>query len=267
MTDPDPLVEQWYDYLRYDRGRSERTIRTYKSTLDELPDPATASRDEVEAWWLGTRHLAPASRAAKLSALRSFYRWCTRWEHRPDDPTRRLEAPKVRNAAPHPLTREEVQLLLDESPDDIRRAVALCAFAGLRVAEAASLDWRDIDRETHRITIRGGKGNKDRSVGLPARLLDELGMTRRAGNVVRPDGRPYTANALALAINRAMKAAGIENTSHGLRGRYATMALTSANLVSVARAMGHAHMSTTARYTATSDADLDVIGEAVTRGF
>lgn len=89
----------------------------------------------------------------------------------------------------------------------------------------------------------------------------------RSERTIRTYKSTLTANALTLAINRAMKAADIENTSHGLRGRYATMALTSANLVSVARAMGHAHMSTTARYTATSDADLDVIGEAVTRGF
>ena len=36
--------------------------------------------------------MSPASRAAKLSALRSFYRWCTRWEHRTDDPTRMNES-------------------------------------------------------------------------------------------------------------------------------------------------------------------------------
>lgn len=266
MTEPDPLVEQWLEYLLLDRNRSPRTIIVYRSTMRAVDHPSTATREELEAWWLTTRGMSPATRASKLSTFRSFYTWCRKWEHRLDDPTIRIDAPDVGKGAPHPLTKDEVATLLAHSSPEVRRAVALCAFAGLRVSEAAALDWSTIDRDTQRITVRGGKGNKDRSIALPPRLLDELGMVRRKGNVIRPEGKPYTPNALAMAINKTMKDLGIENTSHGLRGRYATMALTSVNLLSVARALGHSSTDVTSRYAATSDSDLDLIGEAVTRG-
>lgn len=266
MTD---LTQQWYDYLLKQTGDgpsapSAPTNPPSMRSSTRPPPPATRWRHGA-----GSAHgtWPPPSRAAKLSALRSFYRWCTRWEHRTDDPTNASK--HQRSATPHlTLTREEVQLLLDESPDDIRCAVALCAFllacGWLRRRRWTGATSTAKPTASPSVVVRATRTGAS---ACPAGWLDELGMTRRAGNVVRPDERPYTANALTLAINRAMKAAGIENTSHGLRGRYATMALTSANLVSVASSDGHAHMSTTARYTATSDADLDVIGEAVTRGF
>lgn len=259
------LVNEYLEYLAEDRNYSPRTIRTYRTTLDNIPNVDHATRTEVEAWWTTTRPLAPASRQNKLSTLRSFYKWQIRFEHRDDDPTIRLDAPKVDNSQPHPVSRAELEATLKASPPAIRRAVALCAYSGMRVAEAAALDWRDVDEENRRVWIRRGKGAKDRAVGLPALLYDEVG-PRVQGNVVAAGGTPYTANALQTAINRVMARAGIANSSHGLRGRFATIALTSTNLLSVSRALGHASTATTARYAATADSDLDLIADAVTRG-
>lgn len=259
------LVERWLDYLAEDRNYSPRTIRTYRQALASIPDPETATRADVEAWWTTTRDLAPATRQNRLSVLRSFYKWCIRFEHRDDDPTIRLDAPKVDNAQPHPVSRAELIATLNASTPEVRRAVALCAYSGMRVAEAAALDWQDVDEETHRIWIRRGKGGKDRAVGLPPLLLDEIA-PRRRGNVVRAGGPAYSPNALQTAINRTMTRAGVDNSSHGLRGRYATLALTATNLLSVSRALGHASTATTARYAATADTDLDLIASAVTTG-
>lgn len=258
------LVEHWLSWLATERGRSANTVATYERTLRTLPAAATATREDLEGWWRSRAHLSPATRANELSAVREFYRWCQRFDHRVDDPTVRLDPPKVPKRVHRYVGREDLARLFDELPADLGRAVALGAYGGLRVAEAAALDWSDVDRELGRLIVRG-KGDKERHVGLPALLLERL-LPDTGGNVVTAGEPPYTAAALRVKVNRAIAAAGVDETFHALRHRYGTMAVAAGiPLTSVARAMGHASPTTTALYVGASDSDLDLIGEAVTR--
>jgi len=262
----DELVQSYFDYLRLERGMAPNTLKTYARSLRTLPNAATATREDVEQWWRSRSHLAPASRVNELTAIREFYHWCRVWEHRgaTDDPTHRIVAPKIPKGLPRPISRAELHILLDTLVPDLRRAVCLGAYAGLRVSEAASQDWADMDLEMHRIRVQG-KGDKTRLVGLSPVLLDSL-LPNTGGNVVTAGGKPYTAQVLARKVNRAFAAAGVHATFHQLRHRFGTMALAgTSNLLAVSRAMGHASPATTAIYAATSDAELDVISDAVTR--
>lgn len=258
------LVETWLDWLAQERGRSKNTIDTYARTMRTLPDAEHATREDLETWWRARAGHAPATRANELSAVREFYRWCQRFDHRVDDPTVRLDPPKVPTRVHRYVGREDLGRLLHDLPADLGRAVALGAYGGLRVAEAAVLDWADVDREMSRLVVRG-KGDKERHVGLPPLLLDRL-LPDTGGNVVTAGGKPYSAAALRVRVNRAIKDAGVDETFHALRHRYGTMAVAAGiPLTSVARAMGHASPTTTALYVGASDSDLDLIAEAVTR--
>lgn len=261
----DDAVEQWLTYLQR-RNRSAATLRTYRSTMDAyLPDPLTAGREDVEAWWGSVQHLAVPTRRRILSCVRSFYRWAERFDLRPDDPTRRLDPPSQGRRVPRPIGRADLLRILSHADPDVRRAVCLGAYAGLRVSEAAALDWADVDQESRRIYVRAGKGDKDRAVGLPPLLLDEL-LPDVGGNVVNAGGKPYTADSLQRRANRAIRAAGVASTFHKLRARFATVAVASTgNLLAVSRALGHSSPATTAIYAATADSDLDLIAEAVAR--
>lgn len=259
------LVEQWLDWCRNDRGLSPSTVSTYARTMRTLPNAATATREDVEAWWKSRTHLSVATRNNELSAVRKFYQWCRVWEHRPenDDPTLRIVAPKVPKGTPHPISRADLHRLLSVLPDDLRRAVALGAYGGLRVSEAALLDWSDVDEEARRMYVTAKA--RTRPVGISPLLLDAI-LPRVKGNVVRAGGNGYSAAVLQRKINRAIRAAGVDATYHALRHRFGTVALAATgNLLSVSRAMGHASPATTAIYAATADSDLDVIAEAVTR--
>ena len=260
----DALSAQWIEHLRAERTPAN-TIARRASVLRSIGNAGTATREEVEAWWAGRRHLSPATRSNDLACLRQFYKWADRWDHRADDPTRRLDAPKVAKGLSHPIGRADLHKLLDNLPPDLRRAVALGAYAGLRVSEVAALDWADVDVEARRIIVRGGKGDKDRPVGLSPLLLDAL-LPVTGGNVVRAGGKPYSANALQQKVNAANRAAGVDGTFHKLRSRFATVALASTgNLLAVSRALGHSSPATMAIYAATADSDLDLIAEAVAR--
>ncbi|MGB4890482.1 MAG: tyrosine-type recombinase/integrase [Propionicimonas sp.] len=260
------LAERYLTYLAEDRRFSPNTIATYRRTFATFPDMETASREQVESWWAGRVDKAVTTRRNELSAIRSFYRWCREWDHRPatDDPTHRIKPPKQGHRLPRPIGREDLHRILSATSGDVRRAVCLGAYGGLRVAEAAELDWLDVDMESRRIIVRG-KGDKDRMVGLTPLLLDSL-LPMTGGNVVTAGGKPYTANALQQRVNAAIRAAGVDSTFHKLRSRYATVALAATgNLLAVSRALGHSSPATTAIYAATADSDLDLIAEAVAR--
>lgn len=260
----DPLSVAWLAHLTAEHTPAN-TIASRARVLRSIGNAGTATREEVEAWWATRRSLTPGTRANDLACLRTFYRWAIRWEHRPDDPTLRLDAPKVDKGLPRPVSRHDLRTLLDKLPDDLRRAVALGAYAGLRVSEVAALDWADVDIEARRARIWHSKGGKSRMVTIGVVLVDHL-VPDVGGNVVCAGGKPYTANSLQRRINRAMHDLGVSDTFHGLRHRYGTLAYQATrDLVAVGRQMGHSSPVTTAIYAASADDAAEVIAEAVTR--
>ena len=259
----DQLSQQWIDHLTAERTPAN-TVARRASVLRSIGNAGTATREEVEAWWAGRRNLSPATRSNDLACLRAFYKWADRWDHRADDPTRRLDAPKVAKGLPHPLGRSDLRKLLDNLPPDLRRAVALGAYAGLRVSEVAALDWADVDLEAKRARVTG-KGNKTRLVAIGAVLLDEL-LPNTGGNVVNAGGKATSGAALQRRVNRAIQALGVDATFHSLRHRYGTLAYQATrDLLAVGRQMGHSSPVTTSIYAAPADDAADVIAEAVAR--
>jgi integrase len=263
VTETDDLVQTYLEHLEHERV-SPNTIAARRRTLRSVGSAGTATREEIEAWWSGRAHLAPATRSNDLANLRTFYKWSSRWEYRFDDPTTRLDAPRVPNGVPRPMSRADLHRLLGKLEDDLRRAVCLGAYAGLRVSEVAALDWADVDVEAKRARILG-KGQKTRLVALSTILIDQL-LPDTGGNVVSAGGKPYSAAQLQRRVNRAIAAAGVDATFHQLRHRYGTIAYqATGDLLAVGRQMGHASPVTTAVYAAASDEVADRIAEAVVR--
>lgn len=261
----DDLSTAYLAHLENER-KPRNTIARARTVLRSVNNAGTATRDDVEAWWASRRDLAPATRSNDLAVLRSFYRWARRWDHRDDDPTLRLDAPKVDRGLPRPMGRAELRLLLDTLPDDLGRAVALGAYAGLRVSEVAALGWDEVDVETRRARIIGAKGGKSRLVAVGSILLDRLLPVVPGANVVTGSLKEYTAAQLQQRVNRAIKARGVDATFHTLRHRYGTLAYQETHdLVAVGRQMGHSSPVTTAIYAAASDDMADRIADAVAR--
>ena len=277
------LVDEFLTWAERDRMRSPHTIRRYRATLKslaEIADPTTATIEDVDKWWNGRIDVvrrdgtvaprAAASRSNELACLRTFYRWMTKQDHRPDDPTRRLDAPNVDNAFPRPIGRADLARALESCDErnvpEIRRAIALGAYGGLRVSEAATLTWADVDMDSRMIYIRG-KGRKERISGLSSKLLDEiLPVIQGGGNVVTAGGRTYTPDALQRRVNRHFTALGIDATFHKLRGRYVTQGISdTGDIYAVARAVGWASIETAKSYAALSDDALHRIADAASR--
>lgn len=265
MTRDREAVRHFLDWAQYDRGRSPRTMERYKAVLRQFEDPLNATQAEVEEWWASRLGLSPATRANELACLRSFYRWATRFDRRDDDPTRRLDAPKIPNHVPRAIGQADLARLLGpltEEALDLRRAYALGAYGGLRVGECATLDWADVDQEARRIYVRG-KGQKERAVALSPVLLDHL-LPVTGGNVVTAGGQAYTPATLQRKVNRLMLNAEIPHTFHDLRKRGASLALSKGlNPVAVQQMFGWASMETVRNYAVVGDEELDRIAAAM----
>src|SRR5690625_5145545 len=100
-------IQDFLQWAERDRLRSPATIKRYQTVLAQIPDPLNATVEDIEAWWSGRYDKSAATRQNELACLRTFYKWATRFDHRVDDHTRRLDAPKVDNAFPRPIGRSD----------------------------------------------------------------------------------------------------------------------------------------------------------------
>lgn len=258
-------IEAFIHWAEADRSRSPYTIERYRSALAQLEDPVNETIHTIQAWWESRYSMSPATRQNELACLRSFYKWCMKFDLRDTDPTRRLDYPAIPNQIPRPIPKSETERILGKMTADnliIRRAVALGVYGGLRVSEAAALDWANIDMESRRMYIRG-KGAKERVNAIGATLQDLI-MPNTGGNVVTAGGQRISGPVLQRKINRFLQANGIDNTFHDLRKRGATMAMARVkNPQAVAQYFGWSSLQTATKYAIVGDEVLDEIAEAM----
>lgn len=269
----DPIAQAYLAWCAVDQAEPEHTLRRRRTVLRSVGQPSTASRDEIEAWWSSRAHLATSTRSGDLAILRGFYKWARVWDHRVDDPTIRIVAPRGRHGAPKPISEPGLRRILTATADDppIRRAVCLGAYAGLRIAETAGLWWTDINVATSTARVLG-KGAKIRFVRFSAGLVDELGDPPADGadgaaiNVVTGRARGWAPDTLGRRVNAAIRAAGVDATYHKLRHRYGSVAYQATrDPKALAQLMGHASVATTmAFYAAAADDAAAAIADAVT---
>jgi integron integrase len=160
-------------YLRW----IEQYVRFHKRG-DAWRHPASLGAREVEQFltYLATeRHVSESTQNQALGALLFLYERVLDIKLGPLDAVRA----RRRRRMPVVLSRAEVaQLLaaLDQLPTEEPYALMarLMYGAGLRVMECCRLRVKDVDRPRRLITVRGGKGDKDRIVPLPEQLAAPL---------------------------------------------------------------------------------------------
>lgn len=167
---------------------------------------------------------------------------------------------KKKSKLPIVLSKEEIRLVFRQLPSIKYKAIFLVLYsAGLRISELLNLKLCDIDSKRMVITVRNGKGGKDRTVMLSNKCLVVLreyykSCKTKPGNYLffgaSPD-RPQHPRWVQHTINLAGKKAGIKKniTCHVLRHSFATHLLE--NKVDVRRIqllMGHGSLKTTSLY-------------------
>jgi integrase/recombinase XerD len=175
------------------------------------------------------------------------------------DASARIVSARQPHKLPVVLSGEEIARFLEAVPGLRSRAALTTAYgARLRVSEVVALKVGDLDSGRMLIRVEHGKGGKDRYVMLSPQLLAILRAYWRLAKPARwlfpgsRAGRPISTATLQTACRAAVREAGLDKpvTVHTLRHSFATHLLEAGTDIRIIQVLlGHARLSTTARYT------------------
>lgn len=163
--------------------------------------PAEMGAGEVEAFLTHLaveRKLAAVSQNQALNALLFLYREVLRMELGGIDAKRAKHAKRL----PVVLTQGEVAELLMGVKGEAGIVCKLLYGCGLRVAEALGLRVKDVDVRGGTVSVRGGKGDKDRIVTLPKSQVQPL--TEHRARIERLHKQDREAGLPGVALPHAM---------------------------------------------------------------
>ena len=222
--------------------------------------------------------ISATSRARKLSALKSFYKYLTiRTKQLQDNPVADLEYPKIRKSLPKYLTLEQSSRLLRavSGQNQARDYAILMLFlnCGIRRSELVGLNMTDVYEDRIRVI---GKGNKERFVyfGTACRkaidaylpIRSEMVLTDNRALFGSRNGNRISVDAVHALVKKAFLKAGLDATqfsAHKLRHTAATMMLSGGvDVKTVQEVLGHENLNTTQIYTHIESTELKIAAEA-----
>ncbi|MBT77613.1 MAG: site-specific tyrosine recombinase XerD, partial [Chromatiales bacterium] len=276
---PEAIIDKFLDTIWMERGLSVNTLGAYRADLMVLKrwlakkdiSLIFATRADLLAFiaWRTEEGAKPRSTARQLSSFRRFYRFLLRESVIGEDPTLKIDMPKIGRSLPRSLSEDEVKALLDapDTHDPLghrdRTMLEVLYATGLRVTELINLKQGEINLNQGVLRV-SGKGDRDRliPIGDEAQewLREFLGGSRieilleRHTDYLFPTrrGDRMTRQAFWHIIKRYTKKAGIKGklSPHTLRHAFATHLLNNgADLRVVQMLLGHSDLSTTQIYT------------------
>jgi integrase/recombinase XerD len=273
------IIDKFLDAIWMERGLSANTLGAYRADLVALrrwlaerdASLVYATRSDLLAFiaWRTEQGAKPRSTARQLSSFRRFFRFLLRENMIKEDPTIKIDMPRIGRSLPQSLTEGEVESLLaapnvsDPLGHRDRTMLEVLYATGLRVSELINLKQSEINLNQGVLRIVG-KGDRERLIPLGEeaqnwirdfiagprseilleRQTDYLFPTRRGDRMTR--------QAFWHIIKRYSKQADISSkmSPHTLRHAFATHLLNNgADLRVVQMLLGHSDLSTTQIYT------------------
>jgi integrase/recombinase XerC len=209
------IIERFINYLRYERNASPETVDDYGADVRLFqqfltpPGALTLPLAEVDhrvirefVSWLYDRKLQKVTVARKLSALRTFFKFCVREKYTRTNPAALVSTPKLPKLVPRVQTAEEIGNFLDGLPGGAaarpapapksgknsspkihpsaqlmprrdRAMIELLYACGLRVSELVGLNLGSFDKAGQMLRVLG-KGRKERVVPYGAKAQEAL---------------------------------------------------------------------------------------------
>jgi integrase/recombinase XerC len=293
-----PLIPQdtlhfdsFMTFLTHERNFSHHTLISYEESLSQLRDYLRkyqlssswegVETDHIRQWMIELQHdHKKSSLHARLSAVRSFFRYLQIHHHLPHNPCHRLVLPRREKILPKFLSETQMELLIQE-PIRLLSSIQLDPFiayrdaallelfysTGARISELSSLQWSQIQLDRRWIKVHG-KGSKERLCPIGQRAIDALLQWRNflsshgSSNADAPESHVFfglhtpqkslSPRQIQQQLKRYLAHAGLPSdlSPHKIRHSYATHLLNrGADLRTVQELLGHENLSTTQIYT------------------
>lgn len=278
IINSEALIDNFIDELWLEKGLSTNTLSAYRHDLSSFSKwfkgKSLLDVQRVDLLdYLASRlkeGYSSRSTARSLSSLRAFYSHLTVKHNLNQNPTARVESPKLGHPLPKTLSEEEVEKLINAPniEDDIglrdRAMLELIYACGLRVSELIGLDILNLNLRQGIIRVIG-KGDKERLIPMGEEALFWL---EKYTNESRPNlikdnlkvselflskrGKSMTRQTFWYRVKDYAEKASItkELSPHTLRHAFATHLINhGADLRTVQLLLGHSSLSTTQIYT------------------
>lgn len=267
--------QQWSSRQIWVRGTKESADQAAASATFSQYRMNTIKRGHIESWikgmTAGERPLAPSTIRTRYNYVSMSFRAAVRDRVISVDPTAGVRLPRARRAE-HTMvipTPGQVRAALDHAAPEHRALVAVCAFAGLRLGEAAGLRADDLDAATGLLSVRRQvqgtnvataevvppKAGSERVIAVPDALVqileehvENIGTIKDEAYIFTSGGHLLNRSSAGHIWRMIRKRAGLpaEYTLHSLRHFYASALIAAGcDVVTVQRALGHAQPSIT----------------------
>lgn len=286
----DLLLDQFLNYLKIEKGLAINTIVAYShdlinflKSLKRKGIPVLQVNQSTLLSFISeeNKRLSPKSMARSLVSIRMFYRFLISEGAIEHNPTSLMSIPKMHQYLPDVLTRNEVDILLNQPAIHTvlgkrdKAILELLYATGLRVTELTSLKINNINMEAGYVRTLG-KGSKERIIPMGSKSIDsikiylnsargELLKNQRFSHLfLNSRGKPLTRQGIWKIIKNYTLKACINKTvtPHTLRHSFATHLLEGgADLRSVQIMLGHSDIATTQIYTHVARERLKMIHE------
>lgn len=275
-------IENYANYLRFEKNASENTIEAYVSDLQKLQDFAEQNLMNITPITISYEHLqeflyqvskinySERTQARWISSIKGFFSFLLEDELREDNPSALLETPKLGLYLPDTLSLEEIEKLIfatEENTDLAKRnrcMIEVLYGCGLRVSELTELQISNINFKENYLKIQG-KGDKVRFVPLAdytADFIKNYINNIRSKQKINPKhsdilflnsrGTQISRQMVFLIIKEIVRKAGIQKniSPHTFRHSFATHLLQNgADLRFIQEMLGHSSITTTEIYT------------------
>ena len=267
-------IEEFIDYLRYEKKYSENTIISYQNDLKKVcvffkKDFTNLTKKNIQNYIQSlSKKESTSSVSRTISTLKSFYKFLEINKYTKNNPLGTISNPKNIKKLPKVLSEEEVDKLLDinlKTSFDYRNKamLELMYSSGLRVSELINLKVNDIDLNNASVRIFG-KGSKERIVPLDDYAIEALdnyikhhrkSLFKHGENnylFLNNHGNKMTRQGFFKILQKIVKEKNIKSeiSPHTLRHSFATHLLKhGADLRSIQELLGHSDISTTQIYT------------------
>ncbi len=287
-------LRNFFRYLKIERGLVPRSAELDEISIDDVDLSFVGSvtmsevydylaflaRDKIKNEQSRSPEygLNAASRARKISTIRSFYKYLTvktkQLEH---DPVADLDSPKINKTLPRYLTLEESECLLSAVDGKFKERdyCIICLFlnCGLRISELIALDINDVRDENIRVF---GKGGKERIVYLNDACKAAVDAYKPVRAIMAPQSckaffisarrERMSRSSVHAMVKKTLTKAGLDASqysSHKLRHTAATLMLQNGvDVRTVQEVLGHTNLNTTQIYTHVDNSELHIAADA-----
>ena len=279
-------INNFIEYLKYQRNYSDFTCNNYKKDLNEYNSFILSNKinyknmdyNEAKEYviYLNKKNDAKSTISRKLSSLRTFYKYLVLNNKVESNPFLLVSSPKKEKRIPKFINYNNMEEILNvpniKTKEGQRERVILEVLyaSGVRVSELVNIKLEDIDFGNKNILIFG-KGSKERLVSFGDYALEYINLYLKEGRNLLLDGvksdylivgkksEKLTTRRVEQIIDDIIKRTSIKLniTPHMFRHTFATHLLDNGcDLLVVQELLGHASLSSTEIYTHVSNEHL-----------